>query len=297
MTFVMLQVITFFTFAYQHNYMNNILVPTDFSPTAKNAALYALNLARQLNAHKIILYNAYQQPVATDASMTPIELIDFDELKQISETNIEQFKTTMQASCPPGITLETISEFNTLTAGIADVCTSNNISLVVMGVTGGGKLEETLMGSNAVNVAKHSTVPVIVVPPGTGFSDIKNVVLACDFKKVVETMPVDPIKNLLDETKAKLYVLNIDHENKSFSPDTPFESLMLDTLFYGYDPEYHFVDSTDFVEAINQFAEDKNIDLIITIPKKHGFFEGLFKRSHTKQLAFHSHVPMMVIHD
>jgi len=277
--------------------MNNILVPTDFSPTAKNAALYALHLARQVNGKKIILYNAYQQPVTTDATMTPIELIDFDELKQISEANIEQFRTSLQSSGADDIVIETVSEFNTLTAGVDAVCESYNIDLIVMGVTGGGKLDETLMGSNAVNVAKHSTIPVIVVPPGTGFIDIQNVVLACDFKNVVETMPVGPIKTLLDETKAKLFVLNIDHGNKNFSADTPFESLMLDTLFYGYDPEYHFVDSTDFVEGINQFANDKNIDLIITIPKKHGFFEGLFKRSHTKQLAFHSHVPMMVIHD
>jgi nucleotide-binding universal stress UspA family protein len=277
--------------------MNNILVPVDFSPTAKNAALYALHLAKQLKGQKIFLYNAYQQPVATDAGMTPIELIDFDDLKQISENGLEQSKAALQAANTEGIEIITISQYSTLTLGIDDVCENNNINLVVMGVTGGGKLEETLMGSNAVNVARLSTLPVIVVPPGAGFTDIKNVVLACDFEKVIETTPVGPIKTLLDETSAKLYVLNIDHENKNFSSDTPFESLMLDTLFYGYDPEYHFVDSTDFVEGINSFAVDKHIDLIITIPKKHGFFEGLFKRSHTKQLAFHSHVPMMVIHD
>ena len=277
--------------------MNNILVPTNFSETAKNAALYAVNFAKQLKAKRIFLYNAYQQPIATDANMAPIELIDFNELKIFSNAGLEKFKTTLQASTPADIEIVTIGEYNTLMAGIEDVCANNNIGLVVMGVTGGGKLDETLMGSNAVNVAKHSTLPVIVVPPGAAFTDIKNVVLACDFKNVVETMPIDPIKHLLDETKAKLYVLNIDHDNKSFSPDTPFESLMLDTLFYGYGPAYHFVDSTDFVEAINSFTLDMHIDLIITIPKKHGFFEGLFKRSHTKQLAFHSHVPMMVIHD
>lgn len=278
--------------------MNNILVPTDFSATAKSAAGYAISLAKQVKASKIFLYNAYQQPVAADATMiTPVELIDFDEMKIISATGLANFKLAIQDSCPPNIELTTISEYNILTEGIADVCLDNNIDIIIMGVTGGGKLDETLMGSNAVDVAKHAIVPVIVVPPGAAFTDIRNVVLACDFRKVVETTPVGPIKHLLDETGAKLYVLNIDHENKAFTPDTPFESLMLDTLFYGYDPAYHFVDSTDFVEAINSFTLDKNIDLIITIPKKHGFFERLFKRSHTKQLAFHSHVPMMVIHE
>ncbi len=277
--------------------MKNILVPTDFSEAAKRAGIYALQLAQQLHAEKIVLYNAYQQPVATDASMTPVELINFDDIREISNTGLEHFKTVLQTHAAEGVTLETVGEYITLADGWRDIAESKQIDLIVMGVTGGGKLDEVLIGSNAVNVAKHSTIPVIVVPPGTAFSSIKNVMLACDFKQVVETTPVGAIKHILDETRAKLFVLNIDHGNKNFSPDTPFESLMLDTLFYGYEPQYHFVDSTDFVEAINSFAVDNNIDLIITIPKKHGFFEGLFKRSHTKQLAFHSHVPLMVVHD
>lgn len=276
--------------------MKNIIVPTDFSETAKNAAIYAAQFAKQVQADKIILYNAYQQPVVTDPNMTPVELIDFNELKNISNAGLEHFKTFLQPYSA-NIEIEGFSEYATLQNGIDDVCKNHNADAIVMGVTGGGTIDEVLMGSNAVSVARHSIIPVIVVPPGATFSSIKNVVLACDFKKVVETTPVEPLKHLLDETKAKLFVLNIDHNNKNFSADTRFESLMLDTLLQGYNPDYNFIDNTDFVEAINNFAVDKNIDLIVTIPKKHGFFEGLFKRSHTKQLAFHSHIPMMVLHD
>jgi len=276
--------------------MKNIIVPTDFSDAAKNAAIFAAQFAAQVHAAKIVLYNAYMQPIATDANMTPIELIDFDELKTISNTGLDRFKAFLQPYTT-GIEIETFNEYATLQDGLADVCKTYNADAVVMGVTGSGAIDEVLIGSNAVSVAKHSTLPVIVVPPGATFSNIKNVVLACDFKKVVETTPVDPLKRLLDETKAKLFVLNIDHNSKNFTADTSFESLMLDTLLQGYNPEYNFIDNTDFVEAINSFAVDKSIDLIVTIPKKHGFFEGLFKRSHTRQLAFHSHIPLMVLHD
>ena len=104
------------------------------------------------------------------------------------------------------------------------------------------------------------------------------------------------IKKLLDASEAKLFVVNIDHNNKRFNSDTPFESLMLDTLLYDYKPEYRFIDDPDFVEGINKAALDKQVDLIITIPKKMGWFEGLFKKSRTKMLAYHSHVPLMVVH-
>jgi nucleotide-binding universal stress UspA family protein len=276
--------------------MQTILVPVDFTEIAKNAALYGISLARQVGIKKIILYHAYQEPVATDPNMMPIELIDFNVLKDASSIGMARFTKSLEGLAV-GITIDTLSEYALLEDGVKYFCDEHNVDIIVMGVAGGNKLDEALIGSSAVDVAKKVTVPVIIVPPATAFSTIKNVVFACDFKNVVEATPVQPIKQLLAETKARLFVLNVDHDNKHFTKDVPFESLLLDTLLDGYNPEYHFVDSTDFVEAVNSFAIEKEADLIITIPKKHSFFERLFKESHTKQLAFHSHVPLMVIHE
>jgi nucleotide-binding universal stress UspA family protein len=276
--------------------MNTILVPTDFSPTARNATMYAANFAKQMKSNRIILYNAYQAPVITDANLTMVETVDIAELGKMSKENLEQFKISVKSYFDSGITIDTISEYGMISADINDICRSNNVDSIVMGVTGGGKLEETLIGSFAIDVARRAEVSVIIVPPNAGFSAINEVMLACDFSKVVETTPVAPIKKILDATGAKLIVVNIDHKNKHFKAETPFESLMLDTLLHGYNPEYKFIDDVDFVEGINKVALETQVDLIITIPKKMGWFDGLFKKSHTKMLAFHSHVPLMVIH-
>jgi len=276
--------------------MNTILVPTDFSPTARNATTYAANFANQMKSKRIILYNAYQAPVITDANVTMVETVDVTELGKMSKENLEQFKISVKSYFDSGIIIDTISEYGMIIADINDICRSNNVDSIVMGVTGGGKLEETLIGSFAIDVARRAEVPVIIVPPNAGFSAINEVMLACDFSKVVETTPVAPIKKILDATGAKLIVVNIDHKSKHLKAETPFESLMLDTLLHGYNPEYKFIDDVDFVEGINKVALETQADLIITIPKKMGWFDGLFKKSHTKMLAFHSHVPLMVIH-
>lgn len=276
--------------------MNTILVPTDFSVAAKNAAMYAINFGKQVSAKKIILYNAYQMPVVTDANMAMVDAVDISALEEASTKNLEIFKQSLVADAQ-NIELETLSEYGTVSLDINDVCEETGADVVVMGVTGVGKVAESLIGSFAIDVARKSTAPVIIVPPDAGFSEIKEIMLACDFSKVVETTPVAPIKLILDETKAKLFVVNIDHNNKHFTPDTPFESLMLDTLLQGYNPEYHFIDEEDFVAATNRFALEKQVDIIITIPKKMGWFDALFHKSHTKALAFHSHVPLMVVHE
>ncbi len=277
--------------------MKTILVPTDFSETAKNAALYALHLGNQLQATKMILYNACEEPMPTDMNMGPINFIGIDATIEASKIALEKFEYKIIAECPTQMEIIRKSEYTFLSNDINELSASLGADLIVMGVTGGGKLQETLVGSNAVHTARHSVVPVIIIPPGAKFSPIEEILLACDFKKVVETTPVVPIKEILDATHAKLFILNIDHNQKEFNAETPFESLMLDELFHAYNPQYHFSDNENFIEDVNEFALKESVDLIITIPKKHGLLDGLFSKNHTKELAFHSHVPLMMVHE
>jgi nucleotide-binding universal stress UspA family protein len=51
------------------------------------------------------------------------------------------------------------------------------------------------------------------------------------------------------------------------------------------------------VESVNLYAEDIQADLILTVPRKHGFLTGLFKTSHTKKLAYHSHIPILAVQE
>jgi nucleotide-binding universal stress UspA family protein len=53
----------------------------------------------------------------------------------------------------------------------------------------------------------------------------------------------------------------------------------------------------DVDEAIQQFAKDKNIDLIITVHKEHSRVHKLFNLGHTKSLAYKSTIPVMTVHE
>ena len=51
----------------------------------------------------------------------------------------------------------------------------------------------------------------------------------------------------------------------------------------------------DYLQKIKDGWTD--IDVIVTVPKEHSFLSGLFKTSHTKKLAYHSHVPIIASHE
>jgi nucleotide-binding universal stress UspA family protein len=275
--------------------MKTIFVPTDFSATARNAALYAIEIANQLNASKIILYNAYHAPVVTEPTMPVMQMLDIDTLRKISDDGMKEFRVLIDLKNNSGIMIEEINEFAVLPNAIAEVCDRTGAELIVMGITGASKFEEVLIGSTAISVVKNTKTPVIIIPPNAKCNQIKQVMLACDYKKVAETTPLQLIKKLLDETNAKLFVVNINQSEKGSNTD--LQNNLLKSMFNNYNIELYSIKNEDFITGINDFAEKNNIDIIISIPKKHGLFEGLFKESHTKQLAFHSHVPLMCLHE
>ncbi len=279
--------------------MESILIPTDFSPTARNAAFYALKLAKQIGVKKLVLYHSYEIPVTMDPLAPGIEMYDIDSLKEESELSIEKFKLELKAFAG-NIKIDTVNEFGALTAGLDEVCEDVNAELIVMGITGGGFIEEKLIGSGAVSVSKHTSTPVIIVPATTPFLKIEKIVLLCDFDKADKTIPVEQVKQIVSETNAKLYVLNVeenaDENDINFPSNEMGESYAVHTMLRELDPEYHFSRNRNYIDAINDFALENMIDLIITVPKQHNFFEGLFTSGHTKSLAFHSNVPLMVVH-
>ncbi len=263
--------------------MKTILVPTDFSDTSKNAALYAIELGNQLSAAKIILYNAYQAPVVTEPTMPVMQMLDIDTLKKISDDGMKLFKLSLQIQNTNNVEIEEINEFAVLPNSIGEICNRTGADLIIMGITEASKFEEVLIGSTSISVVKNTKVPVIIIPPNAKCHKIERVMLACDYKKVEETIPLQPIKKLLEATNAKLIVLNINQRQRDTDKT---QNELLQSMLKNFNPEFQNINTEDFIGGINDFVESNNIDMIITIPKKHGLFEGLFKESQPNNLPF-----------
>ncbi|HEY1200013.1 MAG TPA: universal stress protein [Niastella sp.] len=275
--------------------MKKILVPTDFSDTSKNAALFAAQMVADLQDAKIVLIHVSDK-ITGGSDGTPLTEDDDDRriiltqaLSQLSEELLAVAKVPIEFVMEKGTSLvETLTRYVRYQA----------IDLVIMGITGATRLEQIFMGSNTLEMAKESACPVLIVPPDAKYRKIKNVVLASDFKDVDTTIPVAPLKATLDLFKPALHIVNVDSEHYvELTDEYKAERKKLETMLTGYSPEFYFIRQYDFFDAISQFADDKNIDLIVIVPRERSFLSGLFKTSHTKKLAYHSHIPIVAIHE
>lgn len=275
--------------------MKKFLVPTDFSETSKNAARYAVELAQDDPETTIILYNIYDKLApGSDGSL-------------LTETDEDRKKVLNQALLNLEIELHEIStvrieyvaeEGGSLVESIEKYVRYNAINFVIMGITGATKLEQIFFGSNALNMARQGVCPVIIVPPMAQFKKIQNVMLLSDFKNVKSTTPVAQICQLLETFKPNLHIVNVDSEHHvQLNEEYKKERDWMEKTFSDYKPEFYFIRMYDFLDATNNFTADHNIDLIVTVPRRHSFLSGLYKTSHTKKLAYHSHIPVAAIHE
>jgi hypothetical protein len=137
----------------------------------------------------------------------------------------------------------------------------------------------------------------MIIPPSAYFGSIKNVALTSDFKDVNITIPTAPIKAVLDLFRPNLHIVNVDSEHYvSLTEEYLAQRAKLAEMFKDYRPEFYFIGTFDFHDTINQFVTDKQIDMVITIPRSRSFIENLFKSSNTKKLVFESSVPVLAAH-
>ncbi|MBS1947183.1 MAG: universal stress protein [Bacteroidetes bacterium] len=274
--------------------MKKFIVPVDFSETSINAARFAAKLTEAIGDSAIILYNVFEN-VEAGSDGTPLESDD-EGRKSVMELVLKSIKTDISnaTSAPISIVAE---EDNDFVGSLERYVRHNNVDIIVMGITGATRLSQIVMGSNTLKVLRRKIAPVFIIPPDAQFALAKNIAMISDFKDVDKTVPAGQLKNVLGMLKASLHVLNVDSDHYiELTDEYKEQKARLDKILKDFNPTYSFMRLFDFVEAIDAFVKDYNIDMLLTIPKNDSLFSNFFKTTHTSKLAYHSRIPIIAIH-
>lgn len=270
--------------------MQKILVPVDFSETAFQAARYAISLARQIQPASITLFHAYGLPPAANTTVMAVLPADDPEYVHGVEVEMAKWKQELQAELVEYVQLDThISAFPFMDA-VRDATASGNFAFIVMGITGKSPLGQRFIGSNALDVAHSTQVPLIIVPSGAELQKVKRVLFAYDRKQTLQPAQAATIEGLLRLLDAQIEVVHVT----SSIPDNTAPQALAGALHLT-PAQYREIQHTDLVPAIQDYAGEVNADLLLTVPGDYGFFAEIFHRSATKRLAFNVGIPVLVI--
>lgn len=269
----------------------NLLVPVDFSETSDNALRYAIRLA-QLNQGCIHVLHVNYLPVV-DASL-PVDVYQgfIEESLHATEESFQRIRNTILE--PSGIAYTIESKLGFVVDEINRAAQDANIDLIVMGTLGAHGVEELLIGSNTASLVVRSVKPVLIIPPNVQLESIYRIVYASDFSESNFTL-FEPLIDFARMDNAEFDILHIR---------TTQEKSLLNYEYIidnyrngiGYDKlSFHETENDNILEAIDQYIAQQKTQLVVLSRHKRNFFERLFHRSISKRMAYHTHVPMLVL--
>jgi nucleotide-binding universal stress UspA family protein len=261
--------------------MKTVIIPVDFSETSLNAARYAAEMLSGNRDASIILYSMYYK----------------DEEYEVTSNYLESLKKELLVKGDKSIEC-ILEEGNNLIESLERLAYQKTATLIVMGITGKSPLKQAVIGSNTLKIATRNVCPVLIVPAHAEFKGISNVALASDFNDVENITPVRYLKAVLDLFKPTLHIVNVNSEiHVALNEELKAEKEWLQNTFSDYNPQFYFITTYDFLETIEQFIQDNTIDIIINVPKNHGFYDSVFKASSTRKLVFQSTIPVLAAHE
>jgi nucleotide-binding universal stress UspA family protein len=281
-------------FKEMHNKIKTILVPTDYSETAKNAAEYAIELAKNIKA-KIVLLHVFDVPVTvTDI---PVVINTFDDFEKIKKEQLKVYEQKLIAKYGTEINISSVLKPGYINDEINDVVKQKNIDLIVMGITGVGRLPELIIGSNVSRVIKSVECPTITVHENVKYEAIKKIAFACDYDDIEDSQALDKLIEFTKLLSAKLLLINIVDPSVKPTYKKTLSASLLEHVLDKVEHTVSFRKNEDIIEGINNFVDHHKIDMLVMLPKKHSIFSRLFHESNTKKMAFHTHVPLLTIHN
>jgi nucleotide-binding universal stress UspA family protein len=261
--------------------MKTIVVATDFSASSENAMFYAGQMANNIHA-SVLLFHVYQMPVGMND--IPVLMISTDELKANAEAGLLRAKELLEKNFD-GLDIQIESRLGDVVDELQDVCEKINPLLIVMGKQGASGVQQIVFGSTSLSLIRQIAYPVIVVPDHSHNQQLKKAALAIDAS--IENLCIQKIKTLVSELKIQLYIIHVKQEKTA--------SLQISKLVSDLNSQYTTIYNHEFVNGIETYIQENNIDLLIILPRKHNLVERLFFKTHTKELLNKIATPVMCI--
>lgn len=139
--------------------IKKILVPTDFSESAKHALNYGVSFAREYKADLILVHVVETLTVGYASDLFPVPMAEvFDEISGYAKTEIGKLATEIREK---GLSVREMVLQGKPSAEIVRIAKEEGVDIIVLGTHGKGMLDQALFGSTAERVIRKAPCPVL----------------------------------------------------------------------------------------------------------------------------------------
>lgn len=273
-----------------------IVVPTDFSVTARNAFQFAENLAESTKAALTVVHvNEYFIPISNFA-VAPLSLNEEPQLGEAMENFIQdKNEDTGMPTLTKNAVKTRILKGNT-TDRLVELSEEKDTDWIVMGTTGLQDFTTKIIGSTSYSLANKAHCPVFLVPRDAKWRPIRKILFASNSVSARPEM-MRKIIAFAEIFKASIHFVHVNegnHETAQVNNVIWDEFLCRTTPTVSF--QTHVINSNNAVQALHLYAKNHNIDLVAFISPHRSFWQNLIHISVTERFAMVDERPMLIMH-
>ncbi len=270
--------------------MFKILLPSDFSKESENTIRFASVITRNMSEVKLILFHSIYIHGITPGMLKQIEDLLINDASQELNKIKEQLREKFNGNIIPELKIV----FGNPVETILDYATEKKIDLILMSRHTTGRFEKVLMGSNSIDVLKHSKCPVLIVPEDIEINQLYEIAYATNLENLNEELQeIIPFVKLF---KARLTIVHIYPEIVNGAL-FDIEKLTEDTIkHFDYDNiNFYFSMNNDVKSGVELFISEYKPSLIVFYTRHRSFWESLYDQSLTAEFVLNEPVAMLAI--
>ncbi len=283
--------------------MKKIVVFTDFSERAEQAAAYAWHLAHEVQAN-IVLFHAYLNPSnQAYAAQVAWPLMNTGQLEISTRKELALLASKMSKieflSGGHGFVpkIETQCEEGELDHNIKAFASDKEVILFVMANHRKG-FSSLITGNHMSKMLEHATVPVLIIPGGKTYKHVRKIAFATDLN-FDDIHILHSLAGLARHFNASIMLANIspmsEGEQRKEQRDQVQQFLCEVSNKVNFPQVYYrHIEQRDVSAGLKWATENIPFDMLVMVHRQRNFLERLFSSSYTKAFAEQVDIPMLV---
>ncbi|GEM_PF-2449652 len=290
--------------------INEILVPTDFSPHSMKACEFAFHLAKDLECTIKILNSFYvpyypsAMPFSNPYMLNAPDEQLYKELRDKVDIEVNNFLKVLQQNIDtgviPDIPYKFVSSEGLPEEEIVEYSRKYRPKAIVMGTRGNNDRDTNVVGSVTAEVMESARSSVFAIPSDAPLKELKGMKtlgFLTNFKEN-EFKAFDILMRFIAPYDIKVHLIHISkNDDKWDEMKLAGVSEFLKEKYPLVETEYSLLDSSNanFEEVVDEFVKEKNIDIIAMSKTRRNLLARVFYPGLSRRILKYSSTPILVL--
>ncbi len=281
--------------------MKNILVPTDFSPSAYNAVKFAMHLF-EVSPCVFYFLNTYTPELHSNRLMAG-SVSGFSQNSLAGESSEKGLKDVVRRVKKefknPLHRYKTISSFSLLKDAVKETIVAHDIDFVIMGAIGSSDNETIYLGRNTVRILNAVTsCPVFAIPFNFEFTKPLNIAFVSDSNHFFNSGELDPILAIAKIFNSSVCMITIQHENVQLPELQELNHKLFERKLETVPHTFHqlTIDSSLSL-TLDHFFDKAKCQLLVMSNSANSYMKNLCSNFVVERSKFSLRVPIVLVQD